>query len=285
MNIDGSTKIIGIFGYPVKHTASPCMHNAAFEALKLNWVYLPFEVKPELLESAVKAIIPLGIQGVNVTIPHKKAVVPFLDELSLEAKFIGAVNTIVRKGNKLVGHNTDGEGFIKALEEEKISYIGKNVLVLGAGGACCGISRQLLLKGVGKLTIANRTLKKAEELKKRLIGKPFSGKVEILPLESSRIKSAFKDTHIFINATSIGMEGSKQPLLINEDCLNASLEAVVDVIYNPFETKLLRIAKKKGVKTMNGLGMLLHQGALSFELWIGKKAPVEVMRKALYKKC
>lgn len=281
--INGSTKIVGIFGYPVKHTASPCMHNAAFQALNLNWAYLPLEVKPELLEIAVKAIVPLNIQGVNITIPHKRNVVPFLDKLSDEAEFIGAVNTIVKKGNKLIGYNTDGEGFIKALEEENISCVGKNVLVLGAGGASYGISRELLSKGVNKLTITNRTFEKAEDLKRRLSGKQFSGKVDTLPLEFSRFKSAIKDVHILINATSMGMK-EDEPLLINEDCLNAPLETVVDLIYSPSETQLLKMAKERGIKTMNGLNMLLHQGALSFQLWTGKEAPLEVMRKAVYDK-
>jgi shikimate dehydrogenase len=265
------------------------MHNAAFEALGLNWVYLPFEVNPENLERAVKAIVPLNIQGINLTIPHKKDVIPFLDELSTEAEFIGAVNTIVRKGNKLIGYNTDGEGFIRALEEEKIPYIGKNVLVLGAGGAAYAICYQLASKGVNKLKIYNRTIKKARDLEKRLKEKPFSMQVEsgdreIFIFESDLSKKGLKDIQILINATSFGMKADDYFLpFINESCINPSLEAVVDIIYNPPETKLLRIAKKKGIKTMNGLGMLLHQGALSFELWTGKKAPIDVMRKALYK--
>ena len=284
MKIDGSTKIVGIFGYPVAHTASPCMHNAAFKALKLNWEYIPFEVKPQQLELAMKSIISLDIQGVNITIPHKKAVVPFLDELSPEAEFIGAVNTIVRKGNKLIGYNTDGEGFIKALEENKISPKGKNILIIGAGGAACSISRELLLKGARKLRIANRTFKKAEDLKRAFIDKQLSVNIEVLPLEASFLKSAFKDTDIIINTTSVGMKETDS-LLIKEEWLDFPIEAVVDLIYNPSETKLLKIARKKAIKTMNGLGMLLHQGALSFQLWTGKKPSIEVMRKALYKKC
>lgn len=277
MKKDGSTKITGILGYPIEHTASPCMHNAAFKALKLGWEYIPFEVKPQQLKLAMKSIRTLGMQGVNVTIPHKKAVVPFLDELSDEAEFIGAVNTIVRKGNKLIGYNTDGEGFIKALEEENISYIGKNVLVLGAGGAANGIIYQLLLGGAKRITIVNRTIEKAEALGKHFKTK---GNIEILPFDDS-LKSAIKDADILINTTSVGMKDA-DVLLVDKNSLPKSLEAVVDIIYNPPETKLLRIAKKKGIKTMNGLSMLLHQGALSFELWTGKKAPIEVMRKALY---
>ena len=280
MKVADSTKIVGIFGYPIEHTASPCMHNAAFEALNLNWEYVPFEVKPEQLESAVKLIVSCDIQGVNITIPHKKGVIAFLDKLSTEAEFAGAVNTIVRKGKKLIGYNTDGEGFIKALEENKISPKGKNILIIGAGGAACGISRELILKGARKLRIANRTFKKAEDLRKRLVAQRPSAKIEVLPLEADSLRTALKDTHILINTTSVGMnEGDF--LLIKQSWLGSSIEAVVDLIYNPIETKLLKIAKKKGIKTMNGLSMLLHQGALSFELWTGKKAPIEVMRKAL----
>lgn len=277
MIIDGSTKIVGVFGWPVGHTASPCMHNAAFKALGLNWVYLPFEVKPQLLESAVKTLIPLNIEGVNVTIPHKKDVVPFMDELSPEAKFIGAVNTIVKKDKELIGYNTDGQGFIKSLEENKISVSGKNILVMGAGGASFSVSRELIFKKVKTLTVANRTLEKAEGLKKTI------KEIEVLPIKKDSLKSALKNTNIFINTTSIGMK-KDDPLLIEEGWLTSSIEAVVDLIYNPAETKLLKVAKKKGIKTMNGLSMLLYQGALSFELWTGKKAPIEVMRKALYKK-
>ncbi|MDD5454569.1 MAG: shikimate dehydrogenase [Candidatus Ratteibacteria bacterium] len=277
MNIDGSTKIVGVFGWPVEHTASPRMHNVAFEALDLNWVYLPFEVKPDMLEPAVKAIIPLNIRGVNLTIPHKKDVIPFLDELSSEAQFIGTVNTIVKKGNKLIGYNTDGQGFMRALEENKISVLGKKVLILGAGGASFGISRELILKGADKLFVANRTLKRTEDLKKML------GEIEVLPLEKDSLKSVLKGADIVINTTSVGMKKDDR-LLISENWLGPSIEAVVDIIYSPPETKLLRMARKKNIKTINGLDMLLHQGALSFELWTGKKAPIEVMRKALYKK-
>jgi shikimate dehydrogenase len=281
MKIDSSTKIVGIFGCPVRHSASPCMHNAAFKALNLNWKYVTFEVKPEQLESAVKSIVQRDIQGVNVTIPHKIKVVPFMDKLSPEAEFTGAVNTIVRRENKLIGYNTDGEGFMKALEENKISPVEKNILLLGAGGASYGICRQLLLKGAKKITIANRTIEKAEDLQKHLMEKHISGNIETLPLETVSLKSALKDTHILINATSVGMK-EDDPVLVNEDCMGSSLETVVDIIYTPAQTKLLRIAKEKGIKIMNGLGMLLHQGALSFELWTGKKAPIEVMRKALH---
>lgn len=289
MIIDGNTKIVGILGYPIKHTASPAMHNAAFKALKLNWAYLPLEVKPEKLERVVKALVPINIQGVNVTIPHKKNVIPFLDELSPEAEFIGAVNTIVKKGNKLVGYNTDGEGFMRALEEEKISVSGKNILVMGAGGASHAICYQLALKGAN-LRIYNRTIEKAHDLKGRLEEKQFSPKVEskpvaILTFKSNSLKRELEDIQILINATSFGMKADDRFFhLINEDNINPSLEAVVDIIYNPPETKLLKIAKEKGIKTINGLGMLLYQGALSFELWTGKKAPIGVMRETLHKK-
>ena len=237
-----------------------------FKILGITTVYSPHKVKGEDY-----------IKGVNITIPHKRNVVRFMDELSAEAEFIGAVNTIVRKGDKLVGYNTDGQGFMKSLEEEKISLAKKNILILGAGGASFGICRELLSKGIKKLTVANRTFKRAEDLQKLLV------RIDILPLDRTSLESVVRDTNIIINTTSVGMK-QDDPLLINENCITSSLEAVVDIIYSPLETKLLKIAKNRGVKTVNGLNMLLHQGALSFKLWTGKKAPVEVMGKALHNK-
>lgn len=281
MRIDGSTRIVGVFGYPIKHTASPPMHNAAFRALNLNWVYLPFEVRPDMLESAVKAIGALNIQGMNVTIPHKRGVLQFMDGLSPEAEFIGAVNTIINKNGKLVGHNTDGEGFIRALKEENILPTEKNILILGAGGASYGISRQLFLEGAKKIEIANRTFKKAEDLKRQLIQYFPSGNVEIFPLEAPYLESAMRRVDILINATSVGMKPDEHPI-VREEWLDSPFDAVVDLIYNPPLTPLLKIAKEKGLKVINGLSMLLHQGALSFKLWTGREAPLEVMREELY---
>ena len=165
MKITGKTKIVGIFGYPIEHTFSPLMHNAAFSALGLDYCYIPFEVQPKDLKSAVEGIRALNIRGVNITVPHKEAVIKYLDELSKEAKLIGAVNTIENRGGKLIGHNTDGRGFIKSLwDDAKTRVKGKSVLLVGAGGAGKGIAVSCALEGASEIIIANRTIKKADEL-------------------------------------------------------------------------------------------------------------------------
>ena len=279
MKIDGSTKIVGVFGYPIKHTASPVMHNAAFEALHLNWVYLPFEVNPQNLAQAVRGLIPLGIQGVNLTIPHKREVLPFLDKLSEEAEFVGAVNTIVIEGGVLVGYDTDGKGIVNALKEEDVPVKDASILILGAGGAAWGVTRELFKEGARKVKVANRTISRAENLKKRVKKYLPHAKIEILPLQSSSLKEALREADLLINATSVGMHAS-DPLLVDSKWLR-EIKAVYDMIYNPTDTLLLRTAREKGIKAMNGLGMLLHQGAVSFRLWTGVEPPLEVMRKAL----
>jgi len=280
MEINGSTKIVGVFGYPIKHTASPAMHNAAFQALGLNWAYLPFEIPPPNLALAVGGLIPLNIQGVNLTIPHKREVLPFLDKLSEEAEFVGAVNTIVIEKGKLVGYDTDGEGLINALKEENIPVRDARILVLGAGGAAWGITREFFREGAREVKVANRTLSKAEDLKKQVKKYLSQAKMEILPLQPASVEEAIKDADILINATSVGMQTS-DPLLLDSKLLHPRLKVVYDMIYNPPETPLLKAAREKGIKAINGLGMLLHQGAVSFKLWTGVEPPLEVMRKAL----
>jgi len=259
MKVSGETKIIGIFGYPVTHSLSPLFQNAAFEALGLNFVYLPFLVKPEDLKGAVESIKFLNMVGVNVTIPHKKKVLVYLDELSSEAKMMGAVNTICYRDDKLIGYNTDGKGFISSLTKEgKFNPQGKRALILGAGGAAWAISFALIEAGVKRLSIANRTIKKAEILLERL--KEFLNEVDLL-----------------INATSVGMH-PEDSLLINPKLL-APHTFVYDVVYNK-KTKLLKAAEDRNLPCLGGLGML-NQGAYSFEIWTHKKAPLKEMKEVL----
>lgn len=277
--IDGSTKIYGIFGYPIKHTLSPLMHNAAFESLNLNAAYLPFEVRPEELKRAVESIRALGICGLNITIPHKERIIPFLDELSPEAESIGAVNTIVVGNRRLTGYNTDGIGFMVALRKDlEISPKGKDIFILGAGGAARAISFVLAKEGVNSIIlfdlIKSRTQGLAKDLRKNFpqcLVKAIYSPIDHLTLSN---------INILINATPVGMN-KDDPLVFDPKLLHSKL-IVCDLIYNPLETKLLSIAKRKCLKTMNGIGMLLYQGALSFQLWTGRRAPIEVMRKALY---
>ena len=271
MQINGKTRITGLFGYPVEHTLSPAMHNAAFEATGLNYCYVPFLVHPEYLESAVNAIKALGLSGMNVTVPHKEKVLPFLDEIHEEASFIGAVNTIVNSDGKLTGHNTDGRGFIQSLLESGISIEAKNILIIGAGGASRAISYYLSQKSE-TLSLYDIDKEKLEKLVRDL--KKIRNNVSRLD-DISNIEKY----QIIINATPLGLK-EKDPLPFNVSLLKKE-QTVCDLIYK--QTRLLEEASKKGCITLNGLGMLLWQGVFAFELWTGKKPPVEIMRDALIK--
>ena len=281
MKITGKTKIVSIFGYPIEHTFSPLMHNAAFSALGLDYCYIPFEVRPEDLKNAVESIRALNIRGVNITVPHKEAVIKYLDELSKEAKLIGAVNTIENRNGRLIGHNTDGRGFIKSLlEDAKTKVKGKSVLLIGAGGAGKGVAVSCALEGASEVVIANRTIKKAEELAKYLSRHFKKIKFFAIPLEKHKILNAIVKIDILINATSLGLQG-KGLLPISQKDLHRDL-VIYDLIYNPQITPLFKIARRAGVKkAVNGLGMLIHQGAIAFQIWTGKKPPVDVMKKAV----
>ncbi len=269
MVVSGKTKITGIFGYPVEHSLSPLMHNAAFSALRLDMCYVAFKVSPQDLSDAIKAIRALNILGVNITVPHKENVIPLLDKIDQEASFIGAVNTIVNSDGKLKGYNTDGKGFIHSLSEEKISVEGKDILIIGAGGASRAISYYLSEKA-SKLFLYDIDKPKVEKLVNDL------NKIRDNVFLHDDIKNIGKP-HIIINATPLGLN-NEGPLPLNPDFITSDM-AVCDLIYK--NTKFLQEAKKKGAKTVDGSGMLLWQGVLAFELWTGVKPPVDVMRKAL----
>ncbi len=275
--ITGKTKICGIFGYPIEHSLSPLMHNAAFKALDLDYVYIAVKVAPEDLAAAIKAIRALDLVGVNITIPHKEAVIPLLDELSPEAKAIGAVNTIVNCGGRLIGDNTDGKGFIKSLvEENKIRLQGKKVVLLGAGGAGRSIGVSLLKNKIQVLYLYDVAEQRRNSLAAAL--KSISSAKQVKAISQNELKEAIKDADILINATPVGMKPT-DPCVVEPALLTQKL-FIYDVVYN-CETALLKAAKRKKIKCANGLGMLVNQGAISFELWTGKKAPVAVMCKAL----
>ncbi|MEW6585052.1 MAG: shikimate dehydrogenase [Nitrospirota bacterium] len=269
MRISGRTRITGIFGFPIEHTLSPAMHNAAFEALGLDYCYVPFLVPPDLLGDAVRSIRALGIAGVNVTVPHKEKVMLLLDEVDEEASFIGAVNTIVNAGGRLKGHNTDGRGFMQSLAEKGISVKGASVLIIGAGGAARAVGYYLCGKA-GGVFIHGRTKDKVERLVRDL-GKIRSNAELVEDL------SGIGRFDLVINATPLGLKDS-DPMPLSADLLTKG-QIVCDLIYR--ETALLREASKKGCVTVNGLGMLLWQGVEAFQLWTGKRPDVEVMRQAL----
>jgi len=265
MEINGATEISGIMGNPVAHSLSPAMHNAGFAALGLNKVYLPFVVQD--VGQAMTGLRALGIRGASVTIPHKQAVIPYLDTIDPIAEKIGAVNTLVINNTSIHGANTDWLGANRALEE-KISLKGASVLLLGAGGSARAIGFGLLEAGAS-LTIASRTPEKGRGLAK-LLGCPW------LPLA----EGANARAEILVNATSLGMAPQQELLPIAREAL-ANFKVVMDIVYAPLATRLLQEAGQAGCQTINGLAMLLHQGAAQFELWTGLQAPAEVMRQSL----
>ena len=269
MTINGKTKITGLFGHPVEHTLSPAMHNAAFQKLGLNYCYLPFHVHPDHLADAVKGITALNFAGINVTVPHKEKVIPMLDEIHEEASFIGAVNTIVNSAGRLTGYNTDGRGFMRSLSEEGIAVEGRDIIIIGAGGASRAISYYLSQKAA--------TLQ-LYDIDKEKVGKLASDLQQIRSnVSTADDLSAIARYHIIINATPLGLR-KEDPLPLNTALLRKE-QTVCDLIYR--KTPLLEAASIKGCVTMHGLGMLLWQGVFAFELWTGETPPVQVMRDAL----
>jgi shikimate dehydrogenase len=272
------TKVVGLFGYPVKHSASPAMHNAAFRACGLDYVYLAFEVNPECLGDALSGLVPLGIRGVNLTIPHKEGALRFVNQLSEEAAGIGAVNTVVVDSNELKGYNTDMRGFLKSLSEEAgFTSRGQKALMIGAGGAARAVSFGLALSGLSELIVVNKPFDMAEELVS-VLGKKFPElRAKALPFDSGSVTEEISSSSLLINATPLGMNGEIP--ISDAGCLHSGL-IVYDLVYIPLSTPLLREAEKRGAKAVGGLSMLVYQGAASFELWTGVKPPVSVMKRA-----
>ncbi|WP_353685896.1 shikimate dehydrogenase [Thermodesulfovibrio sp. 3462-1] len=270
--ITGKTKIIGIFADPVEHTLSPSIHNEAFQYLGLNYCYVPFHVKKEYLKDAIFAIKALNIKGVNITVPHKEAVIKYLDEVSDEAKYIGAVNTILNNEETLKGFNTDAKGFVLSLKNEKILIKDKIFLVLGAGGAAKAIVYGILKEG-GRVYIYNRTLAKAMAIKERFSNLGFIEVVSIID------KSVTEKVQTIVNATSLGLK-KDDPMPLSPELLKSE-HVYCDIVYP--ETHLMKEAEKIGCKVIGGTGMLLWQAVAAFEIWTGLQAPVEIMKKTLNK--
>jgi len=273
--ISGRTKLCGVIGDPIEHTMSPAIHNAAFTKMGLDYLYVPFQVKPEGLRQAIDGMRALNIRGLNVTIPHKVTIIPFLDELDPLAEKIGAVNTIANDNGMLTGYNTDAAGFLQALLERGIEPKGRNVVILGAGGASRAISFILAEKGA-HLVILNRLLERAEELAGRL-SMVFHGEVTALGLVEENLARVLEGANILVNATSVGMSPNISGTPVPFNLLKPAL-VVFDIVYNPIKTRLLREAEEVGAKTVSGVDMFVWQGALAFERWTGVKAPLELMR-------
>ena len=280
--ISGKTRVCGVIGDPIEHTMSPVMHNAAFKELGLDYLYVPLRVRKEELGKAVESMRALNIRGLNVTLPHKVAIIPFLDELDPLSRKIGAVNTIVNDDGVLTGYNTDATGFLQALLERGVEPKEKKVVILGAGGASRAISF-ILAERDAHLVILNRRLELdwAEELAQR-ISQVFAKEVKALELNEKNLAMVLEEADILINSTSVGMSPDVDKTPVPARLLKPGL-IVVDIVYNPIQTRLLKEAEAAGTQTIGGLDMLAWQGAIAFEKWTGRKAPLDLMKKEAIK--
>lgn len=282
--ITGHTELIGLIAYPIRHTSSPTMHNAAFAKLGLDYAYLAFEVDNNSLEGAVQGIRSLQLKGSNVSMPNKTVVHKYLDKISPAAEMCGAVNTIVNEDGVLTGHITDGTGYMMSLKDNGVDVIEKKMTIVGAGGAATAIEIQAALDGVAELSIFNRKddfWANAEETVRK-INEKTNCKASLYDLDDlDKLKEEIATSYLFTNATGMGMKPLEGKTYIPDKSFLRPDLIVSDVVYFPRETELLRMAKEVGCKTMNGLGMMLFQGAAAFKLWTGEDMPIEYMKEML----
>lgn len=284
--ISGKTTLVGLFGYPVSHSVSPAMHNAAFAELGMDWCYLPLPVPTEPAErigEAIRGLRAMGFRGANVTVPHKQNVMPYLDWLTPDAKAIGAVNTIIVEGDgTFTGDNTDAPGFIADLRANHVVPKGKRVAVLGAGGSARAVVYGLAEAGAHEIMLFNRTRERAEILATEMWGRFPDTRFGAHILPDDILRSA-EHADLIVNCTSLGMTPKVEGLPWLEDVAFSPGQVVYDLVYNPMETRLLTLAKEDGATAINGLGMLIWQAALAFERWTRQKPPVHVMEDAALK--
>lgn len=281
MRIDGYTRLAAVVARPIKHSISPFIHNTAFEATGVNGVYLAWDIPAEDLEATVANIRRYDMFGINLSMPYKEAVIPYLDELTPAAQLIGAVNTVINRDGYLIGHNTDGKGFFKSLPSFKIS--GKKMVILGAGGAAKAIISQAVLDSVEEVVIFVRptSIKKTLESFATLLEQGANLAVHSLD-DVDLLQENIQEADLLVNATSVGMDGQSSPVPAGVQLPNQLL--VADIIYQPFETPFLKWARTAGNPVVNGLGMLLYQAAEAFELWTGERMPTEKIWQALQEK-
>jgi shikimate dehydrogenase len=273
-------EVYGVLGWPVRHSRSPAMHNAAFRELHMDAVYVPFATEPMRLADAVRGLVALGIRGVNVTVPHKENIIPLLDDVDTTARAIGAVNTVTLEGERLIGSNTDAEGLVRSLRDQGLEPKGARVVVLGAGGAARAAVVGLGTAGADSITIAARRPEQAQKLVDEL---DVEATLSAAALDAS-ISRVFEHATLLVQATSAPLDDGPEATRFASSLPLDSLPKdawVTDLVYSPRETAVLRAAQTLGLKTVDGLGMLLMQGAIAFERWTGKKAPIEAMHKAL----
>ncbi len=285
INISGHTGFLGLLGSPVSHSISPAMHNASFEALGLDYVYLCFDVDTTNLKTAVDGLKTLGVKGFNCTYPDKNMMCELADELSPAAKMIGAVNTVLNDNGKLIGHNTDGTGYMMSVKDAGFDIIGKKMTLLGAGGAASAICVQAALDGVSEIdvySIKDAFWDRAVNLIDS-INKNTNCKASLYEFnDATSFKNSVATSAILTNGTSVGLAPNEDRCPVSDTSVFREGLIVSDVIYNPKETKLLKLAKEAGCDTFNGMYMLLYQGAEAFKIWTGKEMPVEMVKSRFF---
>lgn len=282
--ITGHTELIGLIAYPIRHSQSPKMHNEAFAKLGLDYAYLAFEVDNDTLEDTVKGLRAMKVRGCNVSMPNKTVIGKYLDHLSPAAEMCGAVNTVVNDNGVLTGHITDGVGYMTALKDAGIDVIGKKMTIVGCGGAATAIEIQAALDGVAEISIFNRKDEfwpRAEQNVKN-INEKTNCKATLFDLDDKEaLRAEIESSYLFANATGVGMKPLEGQMVIPDASYLRPDLIVTDVVYSPTETELLRVAKEVGCKTMNGLGMMLYQGAAAFKLWADQDMPIDYIKDVM----
>ncbi|MCX8642785.1 MULTISPECIES: shikimate dehydrogenase [unclassified Gilliamella] len=283
-NIDGHFLLIGLMAYPIRHSLSPQMQNTIYSKLDIPYVYLAFEVDQEKLADAIKGLRALGLRGSAVSMPNKQLVCNYLDKLTPAVEMSGACNTISNDNGVLTGYNTDGIGYMRMLKEAGVDVIGKKMTILGAGGAATAIVVQAALDGVNEIAIFNQKddcYAKIETVAKKL-NENTKCKVQVFDLANeTQLRKAIADSAVLCNATGVGMKPLEGQSLITDPTLLRPELVVTDCIYSPRKTKLLEIAEKQGCKTLNGIGMMLWQGAAQIKIWTGEDAPIEYVKEKM----
>lgn len=285
--ITGHTQLTGLLGSPVAHSISPMMHNEAFAQLGLDYAYLAFDVNEEELETAIEGLRAMKIKGFNLTMPNKNRMCRLCDKLSPVAQITGAVNTVVNENGIFVGHTTDGIGYMESVKEAGLNIIGEKITVLGAGGAATSIIAQAAFDGVAEISIFNQKSKSYERMEGIIskLTEQTNCKLNLFTYDSQDIfHKELAESILLVNTTPVGMAPNIEDSLITDTTMFHSKLTVSDIIYNPEETKFLRLAKEAGCKTFNGLHMLLYQGAAAFKLWTGQEMPVEIIKEKYFQR-
>lgn len=282
MKPDTQTRLVGVIGWPIEHSLSPAMQNAALREMGLNWAYLAFAVAPERVGEALAGVRGLGLIGLNVTIPHKSAVIEHLDEIDDAVEALGVANTIVRRDDdSLLGHNTDGRGFLRSIEERGHTVDGRAVTLIGAGGSARSVAWACAREGATSVSIVNRTVERAEDVADLVRSTTGLARVDAIALESAEARDAVSGADVIVDCTSVGMYPRHEVEPVVPAGWLHEGQVVADLTYNPIETVLLKAARTAGAETVDGAGMLVHQGAISLQYWSGLQPPVETMRRAL----